>query len=56
MLKKKTVIWMTFILTLLSGLLIEYGEGITLMALVWMIPVLGIFTYLLMMQDWKENG
>lgn len=47
---------MTFILTLLSGLLIEYGEGITLMALVWVIPVLGIFTYMFVVQDWKENG
>ena len=47
---------MTFILTLLSGLLIEYGEGISIMALVWMIPVLSVFVYMLMMQDWKENG
>jgi len=54
--KKKTVIWMTFILTLLSGLLIEYGEGISIMALAWMIPVLSVFVYMLMMQDWKENG
>ena len=55
MLKKKTVIWITIILSLLVYFLIGCGEGIAMMALVWTIPALAIFTYTLMMHDWKEN-
>ena len=54
--KKKTVIWMTIILSLLIYFLIWFGEGVTMMALVWLIPALAVFTYTLMMHDWKENG
>tara|TARA_Y100000593_G_scaffold19270_1_gene38308 strand:- start:723 stop:893 length:171 start_codon:yes stop_codon:yes gene_type:complete len=53
--KKKTVIWMTIILSLLIYFLIGFGEGVAMMALVWMIPTLAIFTYTLMTHDWKEN-
>ena len=56
MLKKKTVIWMTIILSLLIYFLIGLGEGVAMMALVWMIPALTILVYTLMMHDWKENG
>ena len=53
--KKKTVIWMIIILSLLIYFLIGLGEGVTMMALVWMIPALAVFTYTLMTHDWKEN-
>tara|TARA_Y100000361_G_C10996402_1_gene256939 strand:- start:244 stop:414 length:171 start_codon:yes stop_codon:yes gene_type:complete len=53
--KKKTVIWMIIILSLLIYFLIGLGEGVTMMALVWMIPTLTILVYTLMMHDWKEN-
>tara|TARA_Y100000994_G_scaffold122356_1_gene100464 strand:+ start:69 stop:242 length:174 start_codon:yes stop_codon:yes gene_type:complete len=56
MLKKKTVIWITCIMSVLVTLVIELGNSVTLMALVWMIPVLGAFTYMLMMQDWKKDN
>ena len=56
MLKKKTVILMTCIMSVLVTLVIELGNSVTLMALVWMIPVLGAFTYMLMMQDWKKDN
>ena len=54
--KKKTVIWMTIILSLLTYFLIAFGEGVTMMALVWMIPALAIFTYTLMMHDWRKDN
>jgi len=56
MLEKKTVIWMTCIMSVLVTLVIELGNSVTLMALVWMIPVLSAFTYMLMMQDWKKDN
>ena len=54
--KKKTVIWMTIILSLLTYFLIAFGEGVTMMALVWMIPALAIFTYTLMIHDWRKDN
>ena len=56
MFKKKTIIWMSCIMSVLVTLVIEFGNAVTLMALVWMIPVLGAFTYMLMMQDWKKDN
>jgi len=56
MFKKKTIIWMSCIMLVLVTLVIEFGDAITLMALVWMIPVLCTFTYMLMMQDWKKDN
>lgn len=54
--KKKTVIWMTIILSLLIYFLIGFGEGVAMMALVWMIPALAIFTYALMTHDWRKEN
>ena len=56
MLKKSTVIWMTCIMLLLVMLVGEFGHGIAMMALIWMVPTLLIFIYMLLTQDWRKDN
>ena len=56
MLKKSTVIWMTCIMLLLVMLVGEFGSGIAMMALIWMVPVLLMFTFMLLTQDWRKDN
>ena len=55
MLKRKTVIWMTIILSLLSYVILEHGEKLSYLALPWVLPALVLFVWMLTLQDWKEN-
>ena len=55
MLKRKTVIWMTIILSLLSYVILEHGEKLSYLALAWVLPALVLFVWMLTLQDWKEN-
>ena len=56
MLKKSTVIWMTCIMSLLDMCTVEFGHGIAMIALVWMIPVLLMFTFMVLTQDWRIDN
>ena len=56
MLKKNTVIWMTCIMYLLVMSTIEFGHGIAMIALVWMVPALLMFTFMFLTQDWRKDN
>ena len=56
MLKKSTVIWMTCIMSLLIMCTVEFGHGIAMMALIWMVPTLIMFTFMLLTQDWRKDN
>ena len=56
MLKKSTVIWMTCIMSLLVMCTVEFGHGIAMMALIWMVPTLIMFTFMLLPQDWRKDN
>ena len=56
MLKKSTVIWMTCIMLLLVMLVAEFTSGIAMMALIWMVPTLIMFTFMLLTQDWRKDN
>ena len=56
MLKKSTVIWMTCIMSLLVIFVAEFTNGIAMMALIWMVPTLLIFIYMLVTQDWRKDN
>ena len=56
MLKKNTVIWMTCIMYLLVMFTIEFGHGIAMIALVWMVPALLMFTFMFLTQDWRKDN
>ena len=56
MLKKSTVIWMTCIMLLLVMVVAEFTSGIAMMALIWMVPTLLMFTFMLLTQDWRKDN
>lgn len=47
---------MTCIMLLLVMCTVEFGSGITMMALIWMVPTLLIFIYMLLTQDWRKDN
>ena len=56
MLKKSTVIWVICIMLSLVMLVGEYGSGIAMIALIWMVPTLLIFVYMLLAEDWRKDN
>ena len=35
---------------------IQFGHGIAMMSLIWMVPVLLMYTFMLLTQDWRKDN